>query len=369
MHAGANRQAWRTGARIRFPSVGEAAYDRPVRVYLRGNTYWLQHAGRRRSLNTADEGEANRRARELWRRLADPDYRPANKTTLRAAVAERVKDRRRKGRAPGTLTMIERHGGHFERILGGLTILDEIDAAAVDAYISRRELEGAVPHTVHKELTTLRGVLKSAKRRGEFRGDLEEVIPEYARRWTPGTRALTSSQTLQLCAVLPAERRALVAFIVATAADLACAFAARKSDVDLARWRVLVHGTKTSARRRVVPVAVPFRGMLAEAVHYMPFRPWGNVRRDLDVACRRAEVPRVTPRDLRRTAGAILRNEYGVAPQYIAGVLGHADSRMVELVYGRLETDALARELDARTGGGETKANGRRKRERVTRNT
>jgi integrase len=148
---------------------------------------------------------------------------------------------------------------------------------------------------------------------------------------------------------LPAERRALCAFIVATAADLACAFAARKSDVDLARWRVVVHGTKTAARRRVVPVAEPFRDMLREAYDYLPFRPWGNVRRDLEVACRRAEVPRVTPRDLRRTTGAILRNEWGVAPQYIAGVLGHADSRMVELVYGKLETDALARELTART--------------------
>jgi integrase len=320
-----------------------------MRVYLRGDTYWLQHAGRRRSLNTKDEAEANRRARELWRRLADPDYRPANKTTLSVAVAERIKDRRRKGRAEGTLTMLERHGQHFSRLLGRTTILDEIDAAAVDSYITKREAEGAVPHTVYKELSTLRGVLKSAKRRGEFRGDIAEIVPEYSRRWTPGKRALTSGQLLQLLAVLPANRRALCAFIVATAADLACAFAARKADVDLATWRVAVHGTKTTARRRVVPVALPFRAMLREAYDYLPLEPWGNVRRDLAVACRRAGVPRVTPRDLRRTTGAILRNEYGVAPQYLAGVLGHADSRMVELVYGRLKTDALARELAART--------------------
>lgn len=340
-----------------------------MRVYLRGNTYWLQAGGRRRSLNTPDRAEAERRARELWRRLADPDYRPANKTTLAAAVAERLKDRRRKGRAAGTLSMIDRHGQHFVRVLGGTTILDELDAAAVDRYITKREAEGAVPHTVHKELTTLRGVLKTAKRRGEFRGDLTEVVPEYARRWTPGTRALTSGQVLQLCAALPVHRRALVCFIVATAADLENAFAARRSDVDLARWRVTVHGTKTTARRRVVPVPVPFRDMLREAYDYLPLEPWGNVRRDLEVACRRAGVPRVTPRDLRRTTGAILRNEYGVAPQYIAAVLGHADSRMVELVYGKLETDALARELDARTGGKLRAAGTRKKRVAENRST
>jgi integrase len=335
-----------------------------VRVYLRGDTYWLQHAGRRRSLNTSDKGEAERRARELWRRLADPDYRPTNKATIRAALKAHHTDKKRQGRAPGTLTMIERHGAHIARILGDITILDEIDAGAVDKYVTRRELEGAVAHTVHKELSTLRGVLKSAKRRGEFRGDVAEVIPEYARKWTPGTRALTSGEVLRLLAALPAERRALVAFITATAADLSNALAARKADVDLERWRVIVHGTKTTARRRVVPVAEPFRNMLAEAVHYLPFAPWGNVRRDLAVACKRAGVPRVTPRDLRRTCGAILRNEYGVAPTYIAGVLGHADSRMVELVYGRLETDALARELDARTGGGERTAGATRRKQR-----
>lgn len=321
-----------------------------MRIYLRGDTYWLQAAGRRRSLQTKDRKVAETRARDLWHRFADPDYRPTNKTTLRAAVKAYADDRRRAGRADGTLTMIDRHGGHFERLLGGLLVLDELDATAIDQYIGKREGEGAVPHTVYKELTTLRGVLRAAKRKGQFGGDLDACFPEYSRKYTPGTRALTSRQVLQLLAVLPANRRALVGFIVATAADLDNAFAARKADVDLTRWRVAVHGTKTAARRRVVPVAEPFRGMLREAYDYLPLEPWGNVRRDLAVACKRAGVPRVTPRDLRRSCGKILRNEYDVEPTLIAGVLGHADSRMVELVYGKLEVDALDRMLAARTG-------------------
>jgi integrase len=327
-----------------------------VRVYERNGWYWFRHGKHRKPLHTQDEREAKKRAEILWRKLADPDYRPTHETTIAAASDVLAAEKRRAGRAAGTVTMIERHGKHFARLWGEAHPLHLIDATAIDRYIARREAEGAVPHTVHKELSTLRGVLRSAKRRDEFRGDIEAIFPEYARKWTPGTRALTSVELLRLLAVLPAERRALCAFIVATAADLASAFAARKTDVELATWRVRVRGTKTSKRARVVPVAAPFRAMLREAYDYLPFRAWGNVRRDLEVACRRAEVPRVTPRDLRRTCSSILRNEYGVAPQYLAGVLGHADSRMVELVYGRLEVDALAKELDARTGRRKRKA-------------
>ena len=57
--------------------------------------------------------------------------------------------------------------------------------------------------------------------------------------------------------------------------------------------------------------------------------------RDIRAACRRASIPEVTPRDLRRSHAKILR-ALGVEPHLIAGMLGHADSRMVERVYGRL---------------------------------
>jgi integrase len=320
-----------------------------MRVYSRAGVYWVQADGRRRSLKTRDKKLAHTRANELWRRTADPGYKTANKAVFREALARYSDDRRRAGRAAGTLRMIGIHAAHIARILGDETDLRTVGAPEVDGYISRRELEGAKPHTVYKELTTLRGVLRLAKRRGEYAGDLDETFPEYSRKWTPGTRALTRAQVLALLAALPARRRALVAFIVATAADLENAFAARPGDVDLKRWRVIVHGTKTTARRRVVPVPTPFRPFLEEAAAYLPFDPWGNVRRDLEVACRRAEVPYVSPRDLRRSCAKILRNEYNVEPSLLSPILGHADSRMVETVYGKLEVDALERMLEERT--------------------
>ena len=64
-------------------------------------------------------------------------------------------------------------------------------------------------------------------------------------------------------------------------------------------------------------------------------------RHDLEAACARAKIDRCTPNDLRRTFGTRFRG-LGVDPHVIGAAMGHQDSRMVERVYGRLPTDALA---------------------------
>jgi len=60
------------------------------------------------------------------------------------------------------------------------------------------------------------------------------------------------------------------------------------------------------------------------------------VRRDLRAACTKLKIPRCSPNDLRRTCATWLRAA-GTPPHLIAPLMGHADSRMVERVYGRLE--------------------------------
>ncbi len=70
------------------------------------------------------------------------------------------------------------------------------------------------------------------------------------------------------------------------------------------------------------------------------FRPWGNSRRDLPQACERAGILAVRANDLRRTFGTWLRL-HGVAPHFIGVAMGHADSRMVERVYGRMHEENL----------------------------
>jgi len=74
-----------------------------------------------------------------------------------------------------------------------------------------------------------------------------------------------------------------------------------------------------------------------------------NVRRDLAQACDRADIEPCTPNDLRRTCATWLR-QAGAAPDLIAPVMGHADTRMVERVYGRLPVDDLERRLAAAIG-------------------
>ncbi len=76
------------------------------------------------------------------------------------------------------------------------------------------------------------------------------------------------------------------------------------------------------------------------------FGPWINVRRDLRAAWARAGVLPVSPNDLRRTFGTWLRQQ-GVDPSLIAPAMGHADSRMVERVYGRLPPEDLRSQIAA----------------------
>ena len=76
---------------------------------------------------------------------------------------------------------------------------------------------------------------------------------------------------------------------------------------------------------------------------------WGNMTRDLARACLRAGVPRVTANDLRRTFASWLI-QGGVSNRIVADLLGHTTTKMVDLVYGRLD-DATRAAAIARLPG------------------
>ena len=79
----------------------------------------------------------------------------------------------------------------------------------------------------------------------------------------------------------------------------------------MARWSLC--GTKTVKSRRVVPIVgagvqlLEYALRFAEGEHGVLFRDWGNVRRDLEAACKRAGIAKVSPNDLRRTYATWLR--------------------------------------------------------------
>jgi integrase len=353
-----------------------------------------------RSTGCRDKRAAEARARQLERaQHAPPDAGPP--TTLAEALERAMSDRRQRGRAEGTLEMWMIKAGQLLRVLGGDTPLSEVDAKAVDAYVTRR-LEGTENEepvkrgTVAKELGVLAVTLKLARRRGEYALDPAAVLPQgLGSDYQPRTRALSPTEAQRLLADLldddlpmvrdragpervegsrrsleglapetstyertrqrsMRDRAARVAFIIATSARWSESERARVEDIDWSSGLVLVRGSKTATARRYVPILPSTAPLLRLALEHgndegLLFTPWLNVRRDLHSACRRVGIPPVSPNDLRRTTSQWLRSA-GVEPHLIAAVLGHADARMVERVYGKITPEALRAALLERTG-------------------
>jgi integrase len=351
--------------------VTPAQLDR-LGVYRRngGPVYWIQHKGRRFSLKTTDAEAALLAAQRAHRKAADPTYAAASEKAL-GAVAENwltftpTDGNRRKPPSPETLEMYSYHIGHLNRLIGAETPLVAVDADAIDRYVrARREetigKEGrkqVSARTVDKELGTLRQILRFALRRGWYHKPLEAVLPESAGgAYEPLNRWLPLDGVRLLLAQLPEARAATCAYIVATNADWSAVERAERYDLGTARMctrTVMVRGSKNPKRWREVPVVAPFGDLLEQPRAWLlahgSFPPWGNSTRDLAAACKRAGVPRVTVRDLRRSHGKILRAR-GVSPHLIGSMLGHVDSRMAELVYARIEPEDLARLVATETG-------------------
>jgi len=229
--------------------------------------------------------------------------------------------------------------------------LAQLDAPAVDAYVRARRDEGTSDHTIHKELTTLRAALRLALRARLWSGSLDEVLPErFGAGYRPRERALTPDELSRLLGELTAPKAAAVAFMVATSANWRECTRARREDIDPQSGWVHLRGTKRQTRDRRFIVAHPaLLSLLRYAAEHAPgqdllFPPWANVRRDLLEACARAGIERCSPNDLRRTYGRWMRIA-AFPDEIIAPTMGHADTRMLERVYGKLSPEELSRRL------------------------
>lgn len=342
-------------------------------IFWRDGWAYLQWQNERVSLRTQDPETARAVAAEHKRRIADPAYAAAHVKTITQACAEfrgyaATGENRRRPPSPETFAMYDTHFGHFVRIWGEATPLDRIDASAVDDYIQTRRGEhiGKPPepgepdtrkcvsaNTVDKELGTLRQILRLGLRRGWYHVPLERVLPTSSgAEYVPVSRHLTLEQVPVLLAALAPGRAAYCAYIVAFGADVCAAERAERDDLgghDVCNLLPLIRGTKNAKRWDHVPVIYPFQPFAELAREYLAthgsFPKWGKQRvRDLAVACRRAGLPRVTPRDLRRTHGKILA-ALGVAPHLIGRMLRQADGRMAEKVYAVPERADVGRQV------------------------
>lgn len=334
-------------------------------LYKRGRVWWFKLHGDRQSTKCTDRKAAEIVYANAQRAAVDPTYRPPDATTLEQALESFEAQQKQRGRAEGTVKQYGVHASHLARLLGEHTPIARIAAPEVDGYLATRHKEGAARGTQHKELCTLRGALKLARRHGKYPHALDQVMPhDFEHTYKPLERHLTLDQVRLLISALPANRAAPIAFIIAFAADWRSVEIAQPGDIDLKHGRALIRGSKNPHRWRTIPILPQFKVWAEVAAKGLPFEPWTNVRRDLEVACRRAEelanegrdpklprieIPKVTPRDLRRSHARALRAK-GVEPHLIGKMLGHVDSRMVERVYGQLPPEALAELMKARLG-------------------
>lgn len=355
----------------------------------------------RRSTGCHDRAAAEAVARRWERDGADPTIARTRGVTLEQVLTLLVEQREERARAGAgsedTAQFYAAKSGPLLREIGGDTLVASLDAAVVDRYVSTRRAQWAddartrrvSDHTITKELTALRAALKLALRRGLWQGAVDAVIPratELSPRYEPRTRHLTPTQAQHLLAALTTSNAVAVAsFVLATGAEWRAVELARRGDIDLPAGRVLLRGTKTATRTRVVPVVTDWqRSLLVRVLEHAEgeapalFAPWGNVRRDLHAACRASgcaavacpklrvsgrgacrdeahrssAIPRVSPHDLRRTFATWLRAS-GLATDVLGAVLGHRDGRMAERVYARLSPSDLAsrmrRDLGATT--------------------
>ena len=335
-----------------------------MRLYKRGEIWWavVYRTGVRERVSTHCQARraAEIAARELERIAADPIYAAAQTKTVAGAVGlalDEINALVRTGRrSAGTQNYYVTKAGHLARLMGRVLLAD-LTAATLREYEHTRRAETATESTIAKERQVLRVGLRLALERQWWAGPVERVIARgFDAGYRPRTAWLTEPELQQLLVQLHADcpdRAARVAWIVATGARWAESVVARREDIAKDHTAVRLRGTKTDAAVRVVPVVGPFRPLLEYAIEHatgsdgLMFESWTSPVLVLRRACRLAQVPRVTPNDLRRSTATWLVRA-GVPDSIAARVLGHTTERMVRQVYGQADAAALGALVSAR---------------------
>ena len=327
------------------------------RIKRRGDIWyaWIPRPGggtRLVSTNCTAKRAAELRAGELEREALDPRRHATQTTPLRRAlellILNRSSQAKAGARSQETVKFYQKKAGVILSTLGEAR-LAEITAGKIDTYVQRRRDDGAKDSTIAKELTTLRGALRLAKRQGWYSGDLSEVFDagvssesETRHRW------LTFDEVLRLRSALRPELFAVVSFAVATGAEWSAVWRARRDDIAPDATSAKVRGSKNELRHRDVPIEFLAFGYLLDFARthgdgytLLFVDRSANFRRELTAACKRADIPHVCFTDLRRTHSTWLRLA-GVSLETLAPTMGHADTRMVERRYGRLTAAEMA---------------------------
>ena len=327
-------------------------------------TVYGEHGSRdERSTGCTDKAAARAVLAAWEREAADPD-RAAASTTLNDALTLLLEDRAARVKngdgSAETVSFYQKKSGHLVRLFGhDFRIAVLKDAAPVWRYIDTRRSEGMLDTSIEREVTTLRAALRIAKERGQWKGDIDAIIPDtFDPVYKPKLRSPTRAEVLRILPHMLPDSVAAVAFILATSAeDSALHRAVREdipTDMDAANLRVHVRGSKNDRRDRWVPIVSDEQRLLlahaaahAQGVDGKLFRSLGNLRHELLAAAKKVAIEPLSPHALRKAAGQWLI-DLSVPLELVSRVLGHADTRITETVYAKIkDEDVTDRMLDA----------------------
>lgn len=327
-----------------------------------------------RSLKTRDRVVAKERLRQA--ELAATPQARGRKQRLSEAIDYMIVATCQ-DKAAGTREMYEQKGRRIAVSLGD-PFVGDITRDMLSDYIAKRldkddEVHGqASPHTVQKELITIRKALREAFDRGVL--TVMPVLPRFGAKYKPKEVWLTPAEFELVAANIgrprrqetphsaarrakrrknrtptyehatPAERVLWASIAALAGASASEVESLDWADVDLAAGWLKLRGTKRETRSRRVPIAPALASRLLAAGPQTSGRvvkAWTSVRHGLHNACKAAGITkRVSPNDLRRTFASWLVQS-GVPLLTVATLMGHSSTRMVERVYGRLSNTNL----------------------------
>lgn len=327
------------------------------KLYQRGATWWADYQTpdgerHRHSLRTRDRKVAVERLRLAELAATNPAAH-RSLTTLSAAIVY-LCDVALINNPEATRRFYRQKCRHLLRLIGDVAV-SKIRRADVMAFAQARLAEGAHQHTIAKELVALRRALTIAHEETPLPVHPRDVIPRWRPEYRPRERRLTQDEFGRLMRAAPRRRHLWLMVAVYTGGNLGELERLEWRHVDLVRGQIRLPGTKAKDRDRPVPLAEPLRPWLegAETKRGLVIGRWANACRDLARYAERARIPPLTPNDLRRTYGSWLVDA-GVANYTVAKLMGHATTRMVDTVYGRLSRehmhDAVAKLPDCDAG-------------------
>jgi integrase/recombinase XerC len=320
-------------------------------LYKRGRIWWVRKdplEGKALSTGCTDFEAACRWRASRERDAADPSHAASQAAVLDEWI-ERFLAWKAQTKAPKTIEFYRQKLGHWSRRLGDGARLDALRApSAFDAHVAERRADGASDRSIHKECAAMVVLLKLAKRKGVFAGDLDVLMPtDLDATYRAKKRALTREELIRLLSELEPRRAALVAVCVGLGCRLSEAMRLLPSDVSADR--VFIGGTKTEGSRRWVPILSLYRPLIDAALPYLPLQPWGKLHRDLERACKRAGIEKVTPNDLRRSHATIARNA-GLDMDTARRLLGHTTDALLKKTYDQPSIEELSERAEKALG-------------------